>query len=118
MSDTITITGIRGFGRHGVFEHERIDGQEFVVDVELTINATRAAATDDLVHSVDYGHVARLAHEAIVGDAVNLIETLAARIADAVVDLPGVLAVRVTVHKPSAPIPVPFDDVAVTVVRP
>lgn len=118
MSDIITITGIRSFGRHGVFDHERRDGQEFSVDVIARVDARAAAASDDLADSVDYGAMAQLAHDVLAGEPVNLIETVAERIAAGILAMPGVLGVEVTVHKPQAPIPVPFDDVSVTVVRP
>lgn len=117
MSAEIAITGIRAHAHHGVFEQERAEGQAFSVDLVLTVDADRAIASDDLDAAVDYGAVAVVAHDILTGDPCNLIEVVAARIADAVRVLPGVLAVRVTVHKPQAPIPVPFDDVTVTVVR-
>jgi dihydroneopterin aldolase len=117
VPDRITITGIRGMGHHGVFEHERIDGQEFTVDVTLTVDTRRAATTDDLVDTVDYGAVADAVHSLIEGAPVNLIETLADRMAHACLTFDGVLAVVVTVHKPQAPIRVPFADVTVTVER-
>lgn len=118
MSDVITITGIRSFGRHGLFEHERTDGQEFSVDIVARIDARAAAASDDIADSVDYGAIAQLAHDILGGQPVNLIETVAERIAVGILAIHGVLGVEVTVHKPQAPIPVPFDDVSVTVVRP
>lgn len=118
MSDMITITGIRGFGRHGVFEHERVNGQEFSVDLVAHIDARPAAASDALEDSVDYGAMAQRAHDVLTGEPMNLIEAVAERIAVAILAMPGVRRVDVTVHKPQAPIPVPFDDVSVTVVRP
>ena len=118
MSDRITITGIRGFGFHGVFDHERREGQEFTADVELMVSTREAARTDDLAASVDYGDAANRVHAILVGEAVDLIETVAERIAAALLDINGVLAVIVTVHKPSAPIAVPFADVSVTISRP
>ncbi len=117
MTDRITITGIRGIGHHGVFEHERINGQEFVVDVILTVDIQRAAATDDLADTVDYGAVADAVHSLIVGEPLNLIETLADRMAQACLAFDGVRSVVVTLHKPQAPIQVPFADVTITVER-
>lgn len=117
VPDRIVISGIRGTGHHGVFEHERIDGQEFLVDVTLTVDTQRVAATDDLADTVDYGAVANAVHALIVGEPLSLIETLAARIADRCLAFDGVLGVVVTVHKPQAPIAVPFTDVTVTVER-
>lgn len=118
MADAIEIVGIRGFGFHGVLPEERANGQEFSVDVVLHTSIAAAAASDDLQHTINYAEVAERVHARIVGDPVNLIETLAENIASDFVDLPGVSQVQVTVHKPSAPIPVPFTDVMVRVTRP
>lgn len=118
MTDRIRIVGLRAQGHHGVFAHERRDGQEFIVDLVLTVDASSAALSDDLADTVDYGVVAQRVHDIIVGEPVNLIETLADRIARQVLAVSGVQRVEVTVHKPQAPIPVPFDNVSVTVERP
>jgi 7,8-dihydroneopterin aldolase/epimerase/oxygenase len=117
VSDQIAIRGIRGIGHHGVFAHERADGQEFSVDVTLDVSSATAAGTDDLADTVDYGLVANAVHALVVGEPVDLIETLAQRIADACLAFPGVAAVSVTVHKPHAPIAVPFDDVELRIRR-
>lgn len=117
-TDEIAITGIRSTGFHGVYEHERRDGQEFVADLTLSLSLARAAATDDVTDTVHYGEVAERVAAILAGEPVDLIETLAERIATAVLsDWPLVDAVAATVHKPAAPIPVPFGDVAVTVRR-
>jgi dihydroneopterin aldolase len=119
MADRITLTGLRVDGRHGVFEHEKRDGQTFVVDVTLWLDLTTAAATDDLANTVDYGALAQLAAGIVAGEPRDLIETVAAEIADAVMAryAGAVHAVEVTVHKPQAPIPLDFADVAVTARR-
>ena len=117
MADTITITGIAGIGHHGVFAHERENGQPFIVDVEISLDTRAAAASDDLSRTVDYGEVAEAVHGLIVGDPVDLVETLAERIAAACLAWPAVEQVIVTVHKPQAPIAVPFTDVAIRIVR-
>jgi dihydroneopterin aldolase len=117
MVDQIAISGIRGTGRHGVFDHERADGQEFSVDVVLDVDTRSASTSDDLADTVDYGRVATAIHSLIVGEPVDLIETLAQRIADACLAFPAVSRVSVAVHKPHAPIPVPFDDVEIRIVR-
>lgn len=114
MSDRIAISGITGFGRHGVHAHETAFGQEFIVDVVIATDLGPAAATDDLELTIDYGHVAQLAHAHVVGAPHRLIETLAEAIAAEVVALPGVESVTVTVHKPHAPMPVGVADVLVT----
>lgn len=113
----IRITGIRAVGYHGVFEEERREGQEFIVDVLLKIDTSAAEKSDQLSDSVDYGAVAITIKEFIVGPAFNLIEALAARIAETLLKIPTVELVEVTVHKPQAPIPLDFTDVSVTVAR-
>jgi dihydroneopterin aldolase len=116
--DRITLRGVRARGFHGVFDSERAEGQEFVVDVDLgVVSIAKAATTDELAHTVDYGAVAQEIVSAVEGPPMNLIEKLAVLIAERCLVFPHVRAVRVTVHKPQAPIPVPFDDVAVTVTR-
>jgi dihydroneopterin aldolase len=115
--DEIALQGLRAFGYHGVYPHERRDGQVFTADVTLHVDTRRAAASDDVLDTVHYGEVAETITTIIAGDPVNLIETLCARIADAVLAFDGVHSVTVTVHKPDAPITVPFDDVAVTIHR-
>lgn len=117
MTDEIAITGIRAQGFHGVYDHERRDGQEFVVDVVLGLSLRAAAVSDDVADTVHYGEVAEDVAAIIAGDPVDLIETLAQRIADRVLTRPLVDRVTVTVHKPQAPIPVPFADVTVTIRR-
>ncbi|WP_043568136.1 dihydroneopterin aldolase [Acaricomes phytoseiuli] len=115
--DQIALTGIRAIGRHGVFEQERRDGQPFIVDATLFTDIRAAAAADDLSSTVDYGAVAELIAAMITGEAYDLIETLTERIAAAILEGFPVSAVEVTVHKPEAPLQVPFDDVAITVYR-
>ncbi len=115
--DTIALLGLRVRGHHGVFDHERRDGQDFVVDAVLHLDVSQAAATDDLVDTVDYGGLAGSLAHAVGTEPVDLIETLAARLADVCLADPRVEQVELTVHKPAAPIPLAFTDVAVTVVR-
>lgn len=112
--DEIALTGLRVFGHHGVFDHERRDGQEFIVDARLYVDA---AASDDVADTVHYGEVAERIAAIVAGEPVNLLETLAQRIADAVLTFAGVRMVAVTVHKPQAPIPLTFSDVSVTIRR-
>ena len=115
--DRIRLTGIEATGRHGLLPEERRDGQQFLADVVVHLDTRRAAARDDLSHSVDYGHLAEEVHAVLGGDPVDLIETLAERVAATVMAHPGVLAVDVAVHKPQAPIRVPFGDVVVEIHR-
>jgi dihydroneopterin aldolase len=117
MRDTIRLVGVRARGNHGVFEHERTDGQDFVVDVAVEVDATAAADSDDLAETVHYGVLAEQVVAEIERDPVDLIETLAERIAAAVLTHRAALATEVTVHKPQAPITVPFTDVSITIRR-
>jgi dihydroneopterin aldolase len=117
VTDHITLTGLRVHGNHGVFEHEKRDGQQFVVDVVVWFDLTAAAASDELTDTLDYGALAELSAEIVGGEPCDLIETVAGRIADRVLADPRVEATEVTVHKPAAPIPRAFADVAVTVRR-
>lgn len=115
--DEIVLTGLTVFGRHGVYDHERENGQEFTIDLRLRMPLSDAAASDDVADTVHYGELAEKVAEVVAGEPVNLIETLAERIADVALADPRVLAVTVTVHKPHAPISLTFSDVAVTVHR-
>ncbi|ADG90132.1 dihydroneopterin aldolase [Thermobispora bispora] len=115
--DTIRLVGLRARGRHGCLPAERELGQEFVVDVTLHLDTAPAAAADDLTKTVDYGALAVELVRIIEGEPVNLIETLAERLASACLAHEVVEAAEVSVHKPSAPIPVPFGDVVVTIRR-
>ena len=115
--DEITLTGLRVFGRHGVYDDERRTGQDFIVDFTLVLDLRPAGETDDVADTVHYGEAAERVAAIVAGEPVDLLETLAARIAEALLAYPLVDRVRVTVHKPEAPIPLPFADVAVTVER-
>jgi 7,8-dihydroneopterin aldolase/epimerase/oxygenase len=116
-SDRITLTGLRVQGRHGVHEHERAHGQEFVVDATVWLDLAPAAATDQLSATLDYGALAQRAALIVGGQPCNLIETVAARIATDVLADHRVQAVEVTVHKPAAPLSLPFTDISVTTRR-
>jgi dihydroneopterin aldolase len=116
--DTVALTGLRVWGRHGVLHEERRDGQDFVVDVSLSVDTRAAAASDDLADTVDYAALADRLAAVVAGEPVNLIETLAERLAAVCLADDRVIAATVTVRKPAAPIPHAFSDVAVTVVRP
>ena len=117
MSDELALTGLVCWGHHGVFEHERREGQQFVIDLVLGIDTASAAASDDLSETVDYGSLALSVKAAVEQDPVDLIETLAQRIADVCLLDSRVEWVRVTVHKPDAPIDANFHDVALTITR-
>lgn len=115
--DRITLTGLRANAHHGVFEHERRTGQVFVIDVDVHLDLAAAAASDDLDATIHYGELAEQVVAAVERDPVDLIETVAERVAQVVLLHPAARSTTVTVHKPSAPITVPFADVSVTVHR-
>ncbi len=117
MPDRITLRGLRAWGRHGVLPAERELGQEFIVDVVLGLDTRPAAAGDDLSRTVDYGALADRLVAVVEAEPVNLIETLAERLAARCLGVAQVEEVEVTVHKPNAPVPHPFTDVAVTIHR-
>ena len=117
QGDRITLTGVRVHANHGVFDFEREAGQEFVIDVSVAVDLAAAASGDDLDRTVNYGELAEAVAAAVSRDPVDLIETVAERVAAVALAFPAALEVEVTVHKPQAPISVPFTDVAVTIVR-
>ena len=117
MSDRLSLRGITAFGRHGVLPAERADGQHFVVDLVLGLDARPAASRDELSSTVDYGQLAEQVHAAVESEPVDLIETLAERVARLCLLESAVEWVEVTVHKPAAPVSVPVDDVALTIHR-
>jgi len=117
VTDELALTGLECWGHHGVLEHERREGQRFVVDLVLGIDTAPAAASDDLSATVDYGSLALSVKAAVEKNPVDLIETLAHRIAEVCLLDSRVEWVRVTVHKPDAPIDARFHDVALTITR-
>jgi dihydroneopterin aldolase len=117
VTDELAVSGIECFGHHGVFEFERREGQVFLVDLVLGIDTAPAAASDDLHDTVDYGSLVASVKAAVEKDPVDLIETLAQRIADVCLLDDRVEWVRVTVHKPDAPIDATFSDVTLTIIR-
>ena len=117
LGDRLSVSGIVVRGHHGVFDHERRDGQEFVIDLVLIMDTRPAAQNDDLHDTVDYGTLVDEVRSAVENDPVDLIETLAQRIADVCLRHRQVAAVEVTVHKPHAPIQATFQDVALTINR-
>lgn len=118
MTDTITIKGLTLWGRHGVFDHEKHSGQTFIIDLVIQVDMAEAIRTDNVEHTVNYAEVLDRVEAVVTGEPVDLIETLAARIADTVVEDVGVLSVTVTVHKPEAPVTQKVDDIAVSITRP
>jgi dihydroneopterin aldolase len=117
VTDRITLRGLRVRGFHGVLPEERRDGQDFFIDAVLSVDISAAAATDDLAQTVNYSEVAHILAAIVAGEPFDLIETLADRLAAGCLEQPLVSEVEITVHKPHAPITLPFDDVTVTIRR-
>jgi dihydroneopterin aldolase len=117
MTDELVISGVECFGYHGVFDFEKRAGQSFVIDLALGFDTAPAAASDDLRDTVDYGSLVLSVKAAVEKDPVDLIESLAQRIADVCLLDARVEWARVTVHKPDAPIEATFSDVALTITR-
>lgn len=117
MTDELTVSGIECYAHHGVFDHERRDGQRFVVDLTLGLDTGPAARSGDLQDTVDYGNLVGSVKSAVESDPVDLIETVAQRIAGICIADPRVQWARVTLHKPEAPIDATFSDVALTITR-
>src|SRR5690349_24923910 len=117
MTDRITLTGLRAFGYHGVFDFERREGQDFIIDAVLELDLRPAAASDDVTDTVHYGELADALVAIVTGEPVDLIETLADRLVRACLADERVGAATVTVHKPQAPIAHQFADVSVTLRR-
>ncbi|NQX16539.1 dihydroneopterin aldolase [Rathayibacter sp. VKM Ac-2857] len=117
MRDSITLTGLRVRAHHGVFDFERENGQDFVIDATVWLDLTPAANGDALAETVHYGELAIALADAVTRDPVDLIETVAERLAAVALSFAAAEVVRITVHKPDAPIPLPFDDVAVQITR-
>lgn len=114
-ADRIFLTGIRFDARHGVFEEEKVTPQPFLVDLDVELGPR--PDRDDLATTVNYATLARQVADIVSGEPVDLIETLAERIAADCLATPGVAAVTVTVHKPQAPVDVPLADIAVRITR-
>ena len=118
MKDQIVLTRIHGFGYHGLFDHERENGQDFYVDLSLSVDLTAAAISDSIDDTVNYAEITDLVVEEITSNPVNLIEKLAARISERVLNQHlKVISVVVTVHKPQAPVAAQLKDIAVVVAR-
>jgi dihydroneopterin aldolase len=118
VSDQIRVTGIKAFGYHGVLPHEATEGQDFIVDLLVTVDLRAVSLSDDLTQTINYADLAQIAHENIVGERVQLIERLAGRIAEEISSAYSqITSVSVTVHKPHAPVAVDFEDISVTITR-
>jgi dihydroneopterin aldolase len=118
VSDQIRVTGIKAFGYHGLLPHEATEGQDFIVDLLITLDLRAVSLSDDLQETINYADLAQIAHDNIVGERVQLIERLAGRIAEEISSAYSqITSVSVTVHKPHAPVTVDFEDISVTITR-
>lgn len=115
--DRIQIRRLHVHGRHGVHDYERAEGQDFYIDAEVWLDTRPAAGTDDIADTLHYGHLMRALYEVALREPVDLLETLAERLAAVTFAFPGPQAVRITVHKPQAPVKLRFDDVTVSILR-
>ena len=115
--DRIAVRGITAYAHHGVYAFERRQGQTFRCDAVLEVDTRPAAASDDLELTVNYAELAQRLYTALSTEPVDLLETLAQRLADVCLAYEPVEAVEITVHKPEADLGVPFDDVTVTIRR-
>ena len=118
MTDTIFITGLVIHARHGVMDHETEVGQRFVIDLELFTDLSESSLTDRLVDTVSYSNVVATATAAFKNTNYKLLERAAGAVADAILAaFSRIRSVKVTVHKPHAPIAAIFDDVGVVLTR-
>ena len=117
MRDVITVTGLELWGHHGVFDHEKRDGQRFIIDLSVELDSQEASARDDVAHTLNYAELLDVVEQVVTGEPVDLIETLAERIAQTVWQFPPARTVTVTVHKPHAPVSQTVSDIAVTMTR-
>ncbi len=117
MTDRIELRGIEVIARHGVLESEQVEPQLFLVDLTVHVDTAPAAISDELADTVDYGDLAQRVHDLVAGESHRLIETVADRVAQLALGVPGVQRAEVTIHNPRAPIPLQFGDVSVTIDR-
>jgi len=118
MTDRIFIRGLALHAYHGVMAHEAKVGQTFILDLDLEIDLSAAARSDKVLDTVSYDKAVDCVSKAFCAQRYRLIEAAAGRVADAVLaGFPRVRSVRVSIHKPHAPIAATFDDVGVTLVR-
>jgi dihydroneopterin aldolase len=117
LNDSIRITGLELFGYHGVYDHEKQNGQRFLVDLAVWIDTDNASVSDDLSQTLDYGELVKVVAAEVQGESVDLIEKLAAKVLDVVWRFEEALAAEVTVHKPEAPVGFPVTDISVTLKR-
>jgi 7,8-dihydroneopterin aldolase/epimerase/oxygenase len=118
VSDSIFINGLLVHAHHGVMPHEEKVGQRFMIDIEVTIDLAAAGSSDRLADTASYASIVEVATRSFTGKSFRLVEAAAAQVADAVLtEFPRIQSVRVTVHKPHAPIAAIFNDIGVSILR-
>jgi 7,8-dihydroneopterin aldolase/epimerase/oxygenase len=118
MSDSIFVTGLLIHAHHGVMDHEEKVGQRFIIDLELWLDLSDASRSDKLADTVSYSAIVETATQAFTSRNYRLVEAAAGSMADAILaTFPRVASIRVTVHKPHAPVAAIFGDVGVTLLR-
>jgi len=117
LNDSIRITGLELFGYHGVYDHEKQNGQRFLIDLTVWIDTENASVSDNLSQTLDYGELVKAVAAEVQGESVDLIEKLAAKVLDVVWRFEKALVAEVTVHKPEAPVGFPVTDISVTLKR-
>lgn len=115
--DAISFERLRVRAHHGVHDHEREHGQDFFIDATVWTDTRRAATSDDIDDTVHYGQLMQAIHASAESEPVDLLETLAERLARVALSFRGAEAVRITIHKPEAPVPLDFGDVSVSILR-
>ena len=117
MADRMVVTGLELWGYHGVFDHEKRDGQRFIIDVDIELHTAGAAGSDDVAHTLNYAELLDAIEAVVTGEPVDLIETLASRVLETVWHFRQAMAATVTVHKPGAPVSQQVEDIAIIVTR-
>jgi dihydroneopterin aldolase len=117
VADRIVVTGLELWGYHGVFDHEKRDGQRFLIDLDIELDTAGAAGSDDVADTLNYAELIDAVETVVTGEPVDLIETLAAKVLSVVWEFPQPATATVTVHKPGAPVSQKVADIAVTVTR-
>jgi dihydroneopterin aldolase len=117
MVDVIHLSGVEVFAHHGVFPEERLNGQKFVVDLDVEFDASSAAVSDDVADTINYAELAQLVHDEVAGAPANLLESVGLRVLRRVFEFPEATHAIVTIHKPEAPMPVAVSGVSITMAR-
>ena len=118
MSDTIELRGLRVVGVHGALPEEQTRAQPFEVDLDVVADLALAGRTDDLSDTLDYGAVAEMVAKVVTGERFQLLERLAERIAEVVLEDPRATSVTVAVRKLRPPVPVDLSTAGVRITRP